>query len=409
MKIQTNRKRRLFRKIAAGITGILAGAILSVSLFGRIMPVSANETVALTVNIKPKSEVALAVGNTKINYSDFKDELTAALAERGIEGDAISFVEVDANASTSQNSFSWWTYDHSTTRKVNASQNMYIELTGSQSDNSYNSLSNHIKTGNNGATMDFYGYGTSGYKDFNFLPNSQATKKTIEFTIAEGSAYDALDGIGFLVNCSITGSYSGSQYINGYLVFLQYNDSGKGTYIKLFKLNNVNSYYLHHNSSGYTFESANISGVQLIATAGTYYGDMAYRKFKIEVMPEYIKIWSNGSSSNNSGRTLTDSDIVKWPGNITEYPLTPGYDTVSGVETYRGGYGPIIAYRSHNCDQLTHFTLSNLKMTAEYVRSLTEVVREPSWSDDRVSFLVNLNEAPIADFSNEFSTAEIIN
>ena len=74
-------------------------------------------------------------------------------------------------------------------------------------------------------------------------------------------------------------------------------------------------------------------------------------------MPEYIKIWYNGSSYNNSNLTLTDSHLVKWPGGATQYTLTPGYDTVSGVETYRGGYGPLISYRSHGCDQLTHFTL----------------------------------------------------
>lgn len=71
--------------------------------------------------------------------------------------------------------------------------------------------------------MNFYGYGSKGYKDFNYLPNTQATKKTIEFCLDEHvsstAAYDALDGFGFLVNCSIRGTYGSNQTISGYLVF----------------------------------------------------------------------------------------------------------------------------------------------------------------------------------------------
>lgn len=367
-------------------------------------------TVALTVNSMPKAEVALAVGNTKVNYAAFEQDLKAALEAKGIDEGCLSFVKVDANASTSQDSFTWWTYDHTYstgTRVVNHSTHTYIEQNGSSSsstNNSYDGNFRHISTSNNGATMSFYGYGQYGYKDFQYLPNEQATKKTIEFTIQEGAAYDALDGIGFLVNTSITGTYDSGQKINGYLVFFQYGSGGKGESIKIFQLTNVDAKSFHHSSAGVNSEAntfaknSNISveGVTYLASATTSYPpDDTVRNIKIEVMPEYVKIWYDNSE-------------VKWNVNgisTSEYPLTSGYDG----DTYRGGYGPLISYRGHNCSRTTLFTVTNLKMTAEYVRSLTEVVREPSWSDEKVSFLVNLNEAPIADFSDQYSTAEIIN
>ncbi|MGN0153798.1 MAG: InlB B-repeat-containing protein [Lachnospiraceae bacterium] len=371
---------------------------------------SAENSVSLVVDQSPKLEVALAVGNTKQNYAAFEEDLKAALEKKGILSDNISFVEVDANASTSQDSFSWWTYDHSTSESIIDQNHQYIEAVSSSetsSQNAYNGKKNHIETTNNGATMNFYGYGMGGYTDFNFLPNEQATKKTIEFTIEEKQAYDALDGVGFLVNTSITGASYINQKINGYLVFLQYNGS-TGQSIKLFKLENVSAKTLHTTSKSVGYLN-NISGVSLVATALTTYGNTKFRKIKIEIMPDYLKMWYNGSSADNSSITLGSADLVNWGNGVTEYSLVPGYDTVSDKEVYRGGYGPLASYGSHSCDQPTLATLSNLKMTADYVRSLTEVVREPNWSEDKQSFLVNLNEAAIEDFSKDYTTAEIIN
>ena len=49
------------------------------------------------------------------------------------------------------------------------------------------------------------------------------SKSTIESFKAKAAAYDALDGVGFLVNTSITGSYENkTQVINGYLLFFHY-------------------------------------------------------------------------------------------------------------------------------------------------------------------------------------------
>lgn len=379
-----------------------------------------DKTVELMVAQSPKLEVALAVGNTKQDYSNFENELKTALIANNISSENISFVQVDANASSSQESFPWWRYDHSANSNIYDSTNYpYIENVNkatTQSNNEYNSKDYHIETENSGKTMKFYGYGSSPYKDFNFLPNEQATKKTIEFTITEGSAYDAFDGIGFLINASITGDYPSSQVINGYLLFMQYYGStpedkqGTGDQINLYKLTNVNASNLHNGTPALV--SGDSGKIQKIAKLNVDYGNNKYRRFKIEVMPTYIKMWYTHSTTGLPGAFSENVTCNTWDDlstsnteAISEFPLTPGYD--NGV--YRGGFGPLSSYRSHNCTRLTMATLSNLSMTAEYVRSLTEVVREPSWSQDKISFLVNLNEEPIGDFSQDYTSAEIIN
>lgn len=419
---------------------------LAVAMVITMLPVSAanvkaettnddGSTVSLLVDKTPKLEVALALGSTKqTNQASFETDLKKELEALKIPSENISFVKVDASASAAQDSFQWWTYDHKDnatshndtthtyydkTEYDPSDSNHYDRIPTSQYSDTKRSdgtvVPSHIDTLDSGKTMNFYGYGSRGYKDFNYLPNQQATKKTIEFTIEEKAAHDALDGLGFLVNTSITGDSYSTQKINGYLIFLQYTGS-VGEYIKLFKLTNVSVNALHNANLSVRCLTS-VSGVSLLATASTSYGNYRYRKIKIEIMPDYLIMWYNGSSTNNFGMNLGDSNLVQWPNAVTKYPLTPGYDTVSNTvdgtviskEVYRGGYGPLASYGSHGCSALTLATLSNLKMEAEYVRSLTEVVREPNWSDDKVSFLVNLNEDPIEDFSKTYTTAEIIN
>lgn len=145
-----------------------------------------------------------------------------------------------------------------------------------------------------------------------------------------------------------------------------------------------------------------------MATSSTTYGNYRYRKVRIEVMPDYVKMWCASSNSNNSGVTLTNNNLVKWSGG-DQVSLIPGYDGSGTTKTYRGGYGPLISYRGHNCDGKTNVQLSNLSMEAEFVKSLTQTIRGPQWDADKQSFMVNLNEQPISDFSNVYTSSEIIN
>lgn len=391
------------------------------------------QSVALQVDTNSKAEIALAVGNTKVDYSEFEKELKEALKNRGIDEDRVSFVEAQGMASDSTSNFAWWKYDHvpnSKSSNINDTSHIYYEKNaGSSSDegdlNYTSSSSKYYAAGGNhiyspsSNSMTFNGYGSYAYKDFYYLPNTQSTKKTIEFTLSE-APYDALDGVGFFVNTSITGSYkSGNQVINGYMVFFQYSGA-KGSSIKIFSLEGVNAYKLHH---GTTTDLSSISSsgstafggtIKLIATSSAYASSAKnmYRKVRIEIMPTYLQLWlDSGTTSSVYGTELSDSNIVTWNSvssgtTYTQYPLTAGYDNNT---TYRGGFGPLISYQSHGCSQITSLTLSNLKMDSEYVRSLTEIIRSTNWNEDKQSFLVNLNEDEIKDFSSEYTTGEIIN
>lgn len=419
------------------ITGLaMAGAMLVTTVFSNTYIANAADTlsgenqenVLLTIGKEPQIEVALAVGNTRVNYGDFENDLKSALVKKGLKAENYNYLKVDANASSVSKEFNWWTYDHTTqsgTVVIDDTTHKYIErnanpYTGTPA-NSSDNYTSHISSNTNGTQMTFTGYGCNAYKDFKFLPNKQATRKVIEFCLQEPKAtnpsesYDALEGFGFLINSSISGSYANNtQVLNGYLVFMKYNGGGVAEGVDIYKLTNVNTKTLHNT----TVALSSVAGVTKIASTSDYNSSQYYKKVRLEVMPDYVKMWYVGGSSSTTvfNTQITDSNtsnLVSWTytGGGTSQTLSevPLVNDQQPGEDFKGGYGPLASYRNHGCNTVTQVTLSNLVMEAEYVKSLTEVVRDPSWDADKTSFIINLNEAEIEDFSTVYSTAEIIN
>jgi len=281
----------------------------------------------------------------------------------------------------------------------------------------YNGIISHMVESDNGATMDFYGYPHDSYKDFRFLPNDQATKKVFEFAIQEDVAYDALDGVGFFFNTSITGSYaSKNQTMSGYLLFLSYatatsgtEEMGKGRYMAIYKFQNVNTYRFHQSmnsttataTTSYTIANYNEGGGNKfveVARSPIYTKTDKYRRIKLEVYPTYVKAYYNGSPSNANVLVTPIAEgetPVNWTNGITgeQIPLDPAYVTSFG-------FGPMASYIQHTCARPTHLALQNLSMSVDKAMELKETVEKPIWHENTLRYLVNLNEHTITDFES---------
>ncbi|MDR0796139.1 MAG: Ig-like domain-containing protein, partial [Tannerella sp.] len=277
----------------------------------------------------------------------------------------------------------------------------------------------HMMSSNNGATMDFYGYGSLGYKDFRFLPNTQKTKKTFEFAIKEDVAYDALDGVGFFFNTDISGSYEArTQTMTGFLLFLEYS-SGKGANIKIYKFKDVNTWRFHQARAGINTATASASTLaaytedgtnkkfELVSGSNVYVIGDVFRRIKMEIFPTYARVYYKGSPSNAAVLTTPideDARPINFNTGITGMEVDLDHTYMKGF-----GFGPMGSYLSHGCAQPTHLTLQNLSMNMDKVRSLLEIVRAADWQENTKKFIVNLNEEPIEDFENTFIRTELIN
>ena len=101
------------------IGALALSAMMAVSLIpaGSISAMASDsdtaQQVSLEIDSDSKAEIALAVGNTKVDYSEFEKELKEALKNNhGISEDRVDFVEVDGTASSSTSDFAWWKYDN---------------------------------------------------------------------------------------------------------------------------------------------------------------------------------------------------------------------------------------------------------------------------------------------------------
>ncbi|MCL1897258.1 MAG: InlB B-repeat-containing protein, partial [Micrococcales bacterium] len=306
----------------------------------------------------------------------------------------------------------------------------------------YMGISSHMIQSDAGATMDFYGYPQNAYRDFQFLPNNQKTRKTFEFSIEEDKAYDALDGVGFFFNTEINGSYeAGTQTMSGYLLFLGYESSGanmgKGKNLTIYKFAGVNTRDFHHAVTGATTNSAQytIEGYTGSAAAPTasnrqfvpvvrstiYNAADRYRRIKLDVYPSYASVYYNGSTSESAvlttpiaeGQAAIDFAASTINGTLTQagskVELDSDYIGPDATDDFDYGFGPMAAYLGHGCARPTHIALQNLTMTMDKVKTLVEVVREPEWHDNTQKYLVNLNEDRIQDFTDTFITGELLN
>lgn len=410
------------------------------------------------INVANKIDVALAVGPTNVDYSTFEEDLRylLSLKQHPIPENDLYITASMAMSANTTSEFSWWVYDHTRpaaspyngVKNVSDASKTYIEndlgnTTTSSSQGTvnttpgsttytpdptnpdinnngrhpYNGISAHMMESNGGATMDFYGYAHDSYKDFRYLPNDQATKKVFEFAIQEFLAYDALDGVGFFFNLDITGSYENkTQVMSGYLLFLNYNSSGKGAAMVLYKFQNVNTYRFHQSmntttattTTAYTIATyTEGSGNKFVEVgrSSVYNQTDVYRRIKLEVYPTYACVYYNGSATNASVLTTPiaeNATPVNFGAVGSQVVLDQSY-----ITSY--GFGPMSSYLSHTCARPTHIALQNLSMVVDKVRSLPEVVRMPAWHENTYKFLVNLNEEHIEDFDSQSITAELLN
>lgn len=394
----------------------------------------------ITINVNKKVDVALALGTTGVDYSNFETDLRNYIMSHpeysSIKQEDLNIMATNAVDTNGKNEFEWLQFDHSDSSSYyNSSNYPFVEYIGTQNANGYNSKDTHIEQQLSGTQLIFYGYGSSAYSDFMILENDQETKKSFQFALKEYFAADALYGTGFFFNCNMNLqgeankeiAYSKQKLLmSGYLAVIEYNGSA-ATGLNVYEFKNLNLYTFHHNNGGNSsvisaLQAASSSVKALTNIAGSFQIKSTddLRKFRIDVTPSTVKIYYAGfdDSKHAVSSVKTESEASKFDEtsegyvNFTnqKYDELPLVYQASLPDRFGGSdFGPMTKYGSHNCDSITKVEMSELSMTMDVVRSLSETLREPKWNDNTDKFLINLNEDPINDFDNVAVTAELLN
>lgn len=360
--------------MSAGLTG-------SVNIY-------AEEPSIIDINVDQDDllDVVLTLGRSDSQLTTLQTDLLAALVAKGVPQNKIKIQAVESSSVSAGNTTAGWEiYDHTNfndSSVIPYFRPYYNEINGNYT------LNKHIVPVVNGSTtnIDFYGYGAPGYKDFMYMPNTDTGKKTFDFTIKEGTVYDALNGAGFLFNTNMTSNSNlASRTMSGYLLFVN-NATPANPVIEIYKFSNidVNAF---HNSAGTAIE--NYTGFTKIAS---YQGSkLTERIVKIEATADLFKMWNNSTLVN---WTLTTGTTT------TEVPLGVGFGAY--------GFGPLVGYLSHGCSLPTHFTFNNVSMSTESSKRFSEVIREPEWRDQSKRFIINAEDGAVSDFSDPVALGEIL-
>ena len=396
----------------------------------------------ININTPRKVDVALAVGITDVDYSNFSNDLKKELSNTsrypGFDVNCMNIISASKVNTSGQSSFSWLNFDHNNS-KDGYNGNKFNNLITTQSDNAYNSKNNHITQNTDGTVLTFYGYGSSAYSDFMLLENNQQTNKTFQFSIKEYFAADALYGTGFFFNCNMNyGGYTTKEaaYANkaltmsGYLAVLEYNGSTASKF-SIYEFTNLNLYGFHNEASTSDVKGAidNNNGdglircIKSVDAGAKLKTEHDLRKFKVEATPKSVTVYYAGfDDDTHSVTNITDeSQATKFNTNGTAYKnfLNTSFDSLGSSNIllscnlsnkYGGGdFGPMTKYGSHGCSSLTKVEMSDISMAMDVVPSLSETLRKPKWRENADKFLINLNEDPIADFEDAAITAELLN
>ncbi len=381
-----------------------------------------NLSVFAAAGSSAKYEIAVAVdpSNTSINLDTFENDLKSKMValQPSLANSEIAISYVQPNSIKVTDPDVWNIYDHYYSKayeqssKTHADKSTLLSLanrTGqpfyyykegqTASSNFYTSpdegrnaihpRDKHIY--NEGSRVTFMGYSVPAYKDFMLYPDENSGKKTIEYSIYLDSVSNhTLAGAGFLVNSKITGS-GASAVINGYLVYYNYSNFSKttltGDTVHLYKLTNVNVDTLHGDGLG-------IGGTGFTQVVGSTTPKVTGKKVKditLEVSRSGIKFYEKDGTVSNS----TFSEVFSY--SIPSINVSTNY-----------GFGPLAAYTSHSCTELTIYTYDNITLTSNSTKKFDDKILEPKWKDGAVHALINVDNSGIINFTDNNTRTEML-
>ena len=149
------------QRLAAGSYEIRVSAT-NTSFKSNIATVEVLDTGAsISINTNKKVDVALAVGSTGVDYSNFETDLRSYIANhdtyKAIKQEDLNIMATNAVDTSGKSEFTWLQFDHSNASSIyDSSNNPYIDnvnIITTQSTNAYNSKNYHIVSADNGTNL----------------------------------------------------------------------------------------------------------------------------------------------------------------------------------------------------------------------------------------------------------------
>jgi hypothetical protein len=224
-----------------------------------------------------------------------------------------------------------------------------------------------LQDGSGDYAMTFVGYGIPGYGDFLYYPATSTGKKQVSFTVDSNyvnthTMDSTYGGAGFLLNTGI----DSSGYIHGYVLLYQFNSPTSLNALNLYKINNnVSADDFHQNGMFNNYSGGYVTQI----ASGTVPEWESMMDIDLEITPSNVTVAQKPSS---------DSEYVE--------VLNASLD-----DTAFNGFGPLVQYSSHWCDDSTQFRFTKLEMGfSTSSTSVLDALAKSNFLDDSEKYFVNL-------------------
>ena len=299
---------------------------------------------------------------------------------------------------------SWWIYDHTNFQDnaiISDSEHKYIEYHKEIYPNNY-VIDRHMNITNNGKTIDFKGYGTTGYMDFVYYPSNNNNTKAFSLNINKTEETYALwhtfDGLIIFFNTNITGNYvDNTQRLNTHAVFFGEN----GTY--LLELRDINIKEFTQGGLEQTIgqqknafilgnERKNPFGAGTFKIIGKFYTiiQSSFNKIKLVVSKNSVKLYAH-SSNEYYTEELADWNLMEW---TTGNSSTAKEVNLSSISSGYG-FGLGIQYSGHSCPLRTNFIVTDLSLPVklDLENPIIETETPPIESEPDPEIIQNCSDA----------------
>ena len=339
------------RKLIFIFTTIVVILTLAVTILSTVS--FSSQEISFTLIPDPYIDIVLAKSKTSTNLNNFKQDMLNSLSSQGINTSKVEISAIETFNITVTDNFNWQKYTHV---GADGSNGLFHGITG-----------DHITINNANKSILFQGYEVKGYKDFLLYADQTDKTKTIQFTVNTSTAYwHTLDAAGFLVNSEIKNGI-----LAGYAVMI------RNGYISVYKFNNgVNASSFSNSSSG------SMTNYASILTNYPISNGLGVHNFKLVIEKDSIVVYDNNSQ-------------------VISLAIPPVSNTAHG-------FGPIASYNSHNCNELSQITFTNVNMSVENVQSFTEVLRQPDWREGAIKVLVSVEDYQNEELSNSSTLGELL-
>ena len=218
----------------------------------------------------------------------------------------------------------------------------------------------YSRTENGRPEMTFAGYDVAANVDFLFYDPESSGQKIVEFDVDSSKVNThTLTATGFLVNTGIKGSGAG-ELMSGYLIYYTYLGQ-TANYVNFIKFEDINVNSLHNGGGIYALTANSKTKVIGSEQIRNWKPEMS---IKITVDPDQVTLqqWPKNNMDSSAAESFTWSLSGNAGGNTGEDVSGNNIGEVTGGDTGYNGFGPLVAYNSHNCGLASRFTYSNLRM-----------------------------------------------